>query len=947
MISLKKIISVLLSMVIAVSSSGCLVSSALENKVTVDEFTAQTDNIYGRTKFYDKNGNDSELFSVNNGIRLSSQERLPEKYSSVDKNIVTSVKNQGVSSSCWAFSTVAAAETSLAKKNILSFNDSKNDFSEAHLVWFTHNSLCNDKNDGTYGDGTTCVNPYEQGGNFERTVATLSRGSGFAPDFEYPFSHNDLSLMGNYPDDDRYNSSYYLKNAYELPDNDRTSIKNAIMNYGSVTCAFNTANSFFNRGTDGYCSYQNKFTETNHQVLVVGWDDNFSASNFNSEMQPQNNGAWLIKNSAGTSFGDNGYFWLSYYDTSVSQFSCYDVCESMNYKNIYQYDGYGYSKMLAGKDGQGAPVNESSAMNVFKAKSKETVDAVSFYMTTPGTEYKIEVYTGVTYGAKNPLYNATLGCTQKGSAEYKGHYTVDLSENVLVEKGEAFAVVITVIAPTGSYAYLPVEGDSSFFDGVQTRNYASQFGQSYVRFGQGKSWSETSGADEKNNVCIKAFTSKAVSYKITDTDTFKTFANRVSKGETFSDEIVELCNDIDFTSVDFVQIGDFENYFEGTFLGKGFVLKNITGTFTDDFGGVFSLIGKNATVKNLGLENVNFESKAYSGLLCGKNEGKIIQCYCVGKISGTDYVGGLAGYNSGTMQFSYSLCECKAKSNSGILLGYDDTGSYKYCVASFDKNVLPCSNGGSRQIYSYELELFKNGKVAYELNRAMGQSEYIYKQSADYPVLTDNKDYELYKIELVDPVDFSDMCYYLTKNDNISDCVQRDYPDYKYNIFADRKLTTPFSGKIDSDKMLYFNKTLIKIVCKDSSPLKIKENVVISNSFVTVKTIKSGLLNDSLTFYTPEGEKMSDKDYVMTGTVIEFTDKEGKVSDRKTVSVSGDICADGIVDEFDSAFLIAYLNFDEMGVLSDAQLKSLDVNSDGIIDSADVIYTDLIIFDLL
>lgn len=91
--------------------------------------------------------------------------------------------------------------------------------------------------------------------------------------------------------------------------------------------------------------------EPDHDVAIVGWDDNYSRDNFNKK--PAGDGAWIIRNSWGADWGDGGYFYMSYYDSyagsNVTAF--HNTQATDNYSRIYQYDPLGNISAMGYPDG--------------------------------------------------------------------------------------------------------------------------------------------------------------------------------------------------------------------------------------------------------------------------------------------------------------------------------------------------------------------------------------------------------------------------------------------------------------------------------------------------------------------------------------------------------------------------------------------------------------------
>ncbi|WNL29919.1 GLUG motif-containing protein [Aliarcobacter cryaerophilus] len=120
--------------------------------------------------------------------------------------------------------------------------------------------------------------------------------------------------------------------------------------------------------------------------------------------------------------------------------------------------------------------------------------------------------------------------------------------------------------------------------------------------------------------------------------------------------------------------------FRGTFDGKGFTISDLyINRPTQSDIGLFGYTSY-ATIKNIGLENLNISGKSSVGGLVGENYAKITNSYASGTVSGNSKVGGLVGLNYETITNSYASGTVNGTNSVGGLVGLNNyatiTNSY-------------------------------------------------------------------------------------------------------------------------------------------------------------------------------------------------------------------------------------------------------------------------------
>ena len=386
---------------------------------------------------------------------------VPPKYDLREKGRVAEVRDQGSYGTCWSFAALGAMESVLLPEE-------QSQYSVDHMT------LSNDF-ELTQHDG----------GDYTMGMAYLAAWKGPVYEDDDPYGDNrtdsDLAPVK------------HVQEMQIIDGKDYEKIKEAVFKYGGVqTSIYNALRSsqsyspYFDKVTNSYCYIGTE--KPNHDVVIIGWDDNYPKENFPVDLE--GDGAFICQNSWGKNFGEDGVFYISYYDTNIGTHNVVytGIEDTDNYDNIYQSD-------LCGWRGQLGYNKESMyGANVYTAKGAESLVAAGFYATAKDSQYEL-------YAVRQFENESSFGKmipVASGKLSNAGYYTVKFNQEIAVEPGEKYAIVLHIITPNSVHP-MAIE----YVADEETANVILDDGESYIS-SNGNKWVSIDTV-EKANLCIKAF----------------------------------------------------------------------------------------------------------------------------------------------------------------------------------------------------------------------------------------------------------------------------------------------------------------------------------------------------------------------------------------------------------------------------------------------------------
>ena len=565
------------------------------------------------------------------------------------------IRNQMQTNSCWAFATIGSLESNLGLLDYrLGNTNAEYDYSERHMDYAARKDAFINNETNEYGYSMT----FEEGGTFFMAQSYLTNGLGAISEEEMPFENNENNIdISEIKDKNTVTTVYDTIMFEDIDDIGKTELmskmKQTISNYGGIYAGMHGAqllSDSYNKETGAiYCSDADKYP-MNHAVVLIGWDDNYDKNNFNESSRPENNGAWIAKNSWGdiievtllqakaavyTQFteecneqgwnspydvtnefvlqklgeeygntkvkidgdnvvieiGDKGYMYISYDDVHIySELYAFEKStDSKDYDKLYQNN-----KLLAGTLVATVSENPIYIANKFLRDSTNNNEELTMVSLFTMQEITCKVYVNPGSSDLGNLQEAKLEAGETITIQ-PGYHTIILAEPIKLT-GDSFAVAISIDTSDIQKTFLietkavdenvEVNADESFF----TTSEGFNVGQ----------WSDLTEQEDEGahgNVSIKAFTKDTSIKPVLDKIEITKVPTKVTytEGENFNPTgmvVIATYSDMSTKEITDYEIKNGENLYYGQ--------ENVTISYTE--GDITKTVEQKITVNELVVE---------------------------------------------------------------------------------------------------------------------------------------------------------------------------------------------------------------------------------------------------------------------------------------------------------------------------------------------------------
>lgn len=353
--------------------------------------------------------------------------------------LVSEGRSQAPWGMCWDFTGLATLESRLIVGGLA---DASVDLSEEAVVWDIMQGCVNangteplfgwnneSRDSSGYADMMTGYFSTWQGPKFESDVPYYP-GSAEDPNGIY-YGEERPAGLSDAASPYQVTDIIYYDNA--APDE----IKAAVRAYGAVATGCNLSVERYRADTETlWYTTDEPEPFINHAVAVVGWDDNFDRTAFaptESGTLPENNGAWLVKNSELGGGEISPFFWVSYEDDAL--------LHNEKYNPAYAIAGVQetQSRIIHGHDENGAveihaQAGELTCANVFEFQDREQIREIMFMSTSTNASFRC-FWAPVSREGEPLATNPEAIELASGTVEHSGYETIKLTEPVSVPAG--------------------------------------------------------------------------------------------------------------------------------------------------------------------------------------------------------------------------------------------------------------------------------------------------------------------------------------------------------------------------------------------------------------------------------------------------------------------------------------------------------------------------------